>query len=82
MALHYLDLFVRSFIVCLCSLPSTPTGPGLVQWSNTEGEDRNRAMKRSLTLIWDNRKLSVMKEFINIHCLKNYAPTLLVCWKE
>lgn len=23
-----------------------------------------------------------MKEFMNIHCLKNYAPTLLVCRKE
>lgn len=40
------------------------------------------AMKRSLILIWDNRKLSVLKEFINTHCLKNYAPTVLVCWKE
>lgn len=34
-----------------------------------------------LILIWDSRKLSVLKEFTNAHHLKNYGCPSLVCWK-
>lgn len=54
---------------------------GIEKWSVSEKEDRNTVVKSSLALIWDNRKVSVLKEFINVHHLKNYACTILVCWK-